>query len=132
MAASVTTQVLLDGSLNTIIKVTILGDGTGELTKQIIYDSSAYVNDTQNNKLWKISYTLDGFSGTLYWDATSDVQMMSLAPDHPAERCFYDEGGLPNAGGSGRTGDILLSTDGLAALAAGTGEIILYIKKKNA
>lgn len=131
MANIVTTQTILDGSRNTIIKVTILGDGSGELTNQIIFDSSAYANDTQNNKLWRIQYNLNGFSGTLYWDATTDVQLMSLTPNYAADQKFFWNGGLVNNAGAGKTGDILLTTSGLASLPAGTGEIILYVKKKS-
>lgn len=130
MAVTVTTQTLLDGTRNTIIKVTILGDGATELTKQIIFDSSAYANDTQNNKLMRIQYNFDGFSGTLYWDASTDVQMMTLNGDHPADQDFFYNGGLINNAGSGKTGDILLSTHGLGSIPAATGEIILYVKKK--
>lgn len=130
MAVTVTSQTILDGTRNAIIKVTILGDGINELTKQIIYDSSTFVNDTQMNKLMRIQYDLNGFSGLLYWDATSDVQMMSLTKNFAADEKFFWNGGLINNGGAGRTGDILLSTNGLASAPAATGEIILYIKKK--
>jgi hypothetical protein len=131
MANTITSQTLLDGSRNTIVKVTILSDASGEITKGIIFDSSAFVNDTQNNKLMRIEYALENFSGTLYWDATTDVQLMTLVADHPSDENFQYTGGLINNGGSGRTGDILLSTSGLASAPAGTtGYIILYVKKK--
>jgi len=131
MANIVTTQTILDGSRNTIIKVTILGDGSGELTNQIIFDSSAYANDTQNNKLWRIQYNLNGFGGTLYWDATTDVQLMSLTPNYAGDQKFFWNGGLVNNAGVGKTGDILLTTSGLGSIPQGTGEIILYVKKKS-
>ena len=130
MAVTLATQVVLDGSRNTIIKVTILGDGVLDLTKQVIFDSSAYVNDTMNNKLWRIEYNLNQFSGFLYWDATTDVQMMSLTPNFAADQKFASIGGLVNNSTTGRTGDILLSTNGLGSAPALTGDIILYIKKR--
>lgn len=132
MAVTVTKQTLVDGSRNAIIKATILGDGANELDKYVLFDSSAYTNDTQSNKLVRIAYNFNGFSGILYWDASTDVQMMSLTPNYAADQDFTVDfmGGLINNAGSGKTGDVLLSTSGLASIPAGTGEIILYIKKK--
>jgi hypothetical protein len=131
MANTITSQTLEDGQRNSIVKVTILSDGSGEITKGIIYDASAFANDHQNNKLMRITYHLNGFEGTLYWDASTDVQMMNLSLDHPDDVNYCYTGGLINNAGSGKTGDILLSTSGLAAAPAGsTGEIVLYVKKK--
>lgn len=133
MANTIATQVLEDGLRNSIIKVTITSDASGELNKQIIYDASAYQNDQQNNKLMRVTYHFPGFDGVLYWDATTDVAMMALIRDHPDDMNYCYTGGLINNAGSGKTGDILLSTSGLAAAPAGTiGEIVLYVKKKNA
>jgi hypothetical protein len=130
MAHAVTTQVLLDGPRQTIIKVTIKGDGaSGELSKAVVFDASAYDPEATSNALMDITYCLNSFSGELFWDATTDVAMMSLATDHPHHECFFQEGGLVNNAGTGVTGDILLSTVGLAATTT-DGYIIFHIKKR--
>lgn len=130
MAHAVLTQVLLDGPRQTIIKVTIKGDGTsGELAKAIVFNASSYDPEAISNALMDITYCLTSFSGELFWDATTDVALMSLATDHPHHECFFQEGGLVNNGATGVTGDILLSTVGLAASTA-DGYIIFHIKKR--
>jgi hypothetical protein len=130
MANTITSQTLVDGSRNTVVKVTILADGSGEITNGIIFDASTFVGANTSNKLMRIQYNLNGFDATLYWDASSPVQMMSLNGGFPADQCFDEYGGLINNAGAGKTGDILLTTDGLASLSSATGEIILYVKKK--
>lgn len=131
MANAIATQVLEDGPRNSIIKVTITSDGSGEITNSIIYDSSAYQNDQLNTKLMKITYDLQGFSGTLYWSANVPVQLINLIKNFTAKINYFFTGGLINNAGTGKNGDILLTTQGLAAAPVGTtGEIILYVKKK--
>lgn len=133
MANTIATQVLEDGPRNSIIKVTITSDASGEITNGVIYDASAYQNDQLNTKLMRIKYHLNGFSGTLFWNANTPVQMMNLTQDHPDDMNYFDVGGLINNASTGKNGDILLTTQGLAAAPAGTmGEIVLYVKKKRA
>lgn len=131
MANTITSQTLVDGSRNTVVKVTITSDASGEITNGVIFDASAFVGGNTSNKLMRIQYHLNNFSGVLYWDATSPVQMINLMPNIPDDQKYFKYGGLINNGGVGQTGDILLSTHGLASAPAGTtGDIILYVKKK--
>ena len=133
MANTLNTQVILDGQYTTVIKITIEGDGSGEETKTIIFDASAYNPATTNNKLRGIKYLLNGFDADLFWDATTDVLIIALDENLQEEIDFTDVdtrySGIPNNGGTGRTGDILISTNGLGA--TDTGYIILYINKKD-
>lgn len=129
MANAIATQVIEDGNRDTIIKWTIVGDGSGDETKTIIFDASAYKIASIDNKLWKIQFSTVGASAILYWDATTDIPLISLPADHPQEFDFSEYGGIPNNGGAGRTGDILITTSGL-----GAGEhmtIILYVKERS-
>uniref|UniRef100_A0A6M3KNC0 Putative structural protein n=1 Tax=viral metagenome TaxID=1070528 RepID=A0A6M3KNC0_9ZZZZ len=129
MANAIATQVIEDGNRDTIIKWTIVGDGSGDETKTIIFDASAYKIASIDNKLWKIQISTVGASAILYWDATTDIPLISLPADHPQEFDFSEYGGIPNNGGAGRTGDILITTSGL-----GAGEhmtIILYVKERS-
>uniref|UniRef100_A0A6M3J2D7 Putative structural protein n=1 Tax=viral metagenome TaxID=1070528 RepID=A0A6M3J2D7_9ZZZZ len=129
MANAIATQVIEDGNRDTIIKWTIVGDGSGDETKTIIFDASAYKIASVDNKLWKIQISTVGASAILYWDATTDIPLISLPADHPQEFDFSEYGGIPNNGGAGRTGDILITTSGL-----GAGEhmtLILYVKERS-
>jgi hypothetical protein len=129
----VSTQVILDGQHTTVIKVTIKGDAGGELTNAVIFDASAYTPATTNNRLRGIKYLFNGFSGTLFWDATTPVILIELDDSLQEEIDFTDVdgryGGIPNNGGVGRTGDILLSTTGLDN--GEIGYLILYVTKKD-
>jgi hypothetical protein len=134
MAHAITTQTFVDGSRDTIIKVNIKGDGSsGELSNSIIFDASAYLTQSTDNKLYRIQYCLNGFSAELLWDATSNVPLISLAKDHPMDHDFFDHcfgfGGIVNNGAAGRTGDILITTLGLASTTL-DGFIIFYIKER--
>lgn len=128
MAHTITTQTLESGNKFVVVKYTIAGDSktATELVNTVLFDASAYGSKT-NNKLYDISYALTGFSAQLLWDATAPVPMISLSKDHPYDICYaYTEGGLINNGGSGRTGDILITTSGLASTSF-VGHIILRV-----
>jgi len=129
MANAINTQVIIDGKRSTVIKVTIEGDGTGEETDTVIFDASAYTPATDNNSLREIKYLLNGFSATLSWDATANVMLLELDDSLQEEINFSTYGGIPNNGGTGRTGDIVMTTVGLGA--GDKGYIILYINKKD-
>lgn len=130
MAATFTSQTLVDGSRNTVVKINIIGDGTGELTNTVIFDASTFINPDTNNKLDRIEYTLRNFAATLYWDANTPVVLLDLVANYPSCQKFGKKyGGIINNAGTGKTGDIKITTQGLTGLPT-TGEIILYIKKK--
>jgi len=81
MANTIVTQTLKDASKEAIIKVTILGDGSGEETDTILFDASAYavggaVTDTN---LREIEYALDGFSMNLSWDASTVIDAATFS-----------------------------------------------------
>ncbi len=130
MAHAVIVQTILDGRKNTIIKVTIKGDGaSGELSNAVLFDASAYKTASLYNKIMQIEYQLNSFSAELLWDATSKVAALSLAKDHPHKIDFENIGGLVNNAGSGRTGDLLITTTGLSAKTY-DGYIVLYMKER--
>jgi hypothetical protein len=133
MANTISTQIILDGRYQTVTKVTIEGDGSGEETNTVIWDASGYTPVPVNNKLRKIIYLLNGFSGTLYWDATANVMLTEL-DDSLQEEVDYTWGdarysGIPNNAGTGKTNDILITTVGLGA--GDKGYIILYVDKSD-
>lgn len=128
MVNTIEFQTIQDDSRNTIIKVDIIGDGSGEETKTVIFDASTYLNTTVEKKLWKIEYEQNGFSSVLEWDATADKQLITIEDAHHEHVCWEWFGGYSNAYYAGRTGDILLTTSGLGA--GDRGYIILYIKHR--
>ena len=135
MAHTFNTQILLDGKNRTIIKYIAISDGaTGELSNAVAFDSSAYINDTQENALTRIIYSTKGCSATLNWDATANVPLLAF-PEGASDDLDYSDGSfefsqINNNSGAGRTGDILVSTNGFTT--AGDAVVfIFYIKKKS-
>ncbi len=122
MPNTVTNTRLLAGNKRTIQQITIASDGSEE-TDLIVYDSSAVatllgIADPLNCMINKITYSTNSLLGVVHieWDATTDVLAWAMpAQGGSGTFCFNDIGGLKNAGGTGRTGDILLTTTGLVA-----------------
>jgi hypothetical protein len=129
MANAISTQVLVDGSRNTVIKVVIVGDGSGEEVDTVIFDASSYETASDDNKLWKIQYSTSGCGAFLEWDATTNIPLFALPNDYADKACFEEAGGIINNGAAGRTGDILITTNGLGA--NDSIFILFYIKQRD-
>lgn len=109
MADAVTSQTLLDGTRNVVMKFTNLSDGTGE-TAVAKVDVSALAGSPSRVRIMKIHYSVAGMVATLLWDATPDVRILDLQGDGWFD--CREFGGLTNNAGSGITGDIMLTTAG--------------------
>jgi hypothetical protein len=129
MANSITKQTLHDGRKNLIVKIDILGDGSGEESATTLIDASSYNPAFTDCTLVRYHANLVGFTARLLWDATTDVPLCSI-PDyegHLAHDESYAYNGIPNNAGTGKTGDINITTYGLGANDHGT--IILELRK---
>lgn len=124
MPNTIVTQVLEQGHKFIVVKYTILGDGSGEETATVLFNASLYGAKT-DNKLYDISYDLNGFSAELFWEADTAAALMSLAASQPYHECLVKLGGYKNNGGAGQTGSILITTTSLGA--ADNGHIIFRI-----
>lgn len=117
-------NVELSANPKTVVKyITLASDGTNE-TATIIYDSSAIattlgLTDPLTCGFLEVYATASVASTArikLLWDATTDVLALDIPPGQsPTKACFRSIGGLINQGGTGITGDILLTTTGLAS-----------------
>ena len=130
MANTLNVQILIDNPVRSVIKATIIGDGVVGDETFTIYDASTYVSATTNPKLYKIMvFNTGDVGGILKWDATTDVIVFTLPdPDHTMNFDFTDFGGIVNNAGSGKTGDVLLTTTGLDTVGDSI-TLILDIKK---
>ena len=124
MANTISTQVLVDGLKNLVLKVNIVGDGSGDESGTLLIDASAYNADQLT--LMHLHGLLNNFTADLLWDATADVRILHV-PDYDVDKNFKHFGGLTNNAGAGKTGDILLSTTGLGNGEVGT--LILELQK---
>lgn len=125
MADAVTTQTIVDGPRNAVIKLTNLSDGTGEAAVLKV-DVSGLSGSPATVSIWKIHYSVNGMVVTLLEDAGTDVRILELAGDGCFD--FSGFGGIPNTKASGYTGDILLTTTGHTS--GDTYSIVLELKKQ--
>ncbi len=129
MANTVNIRTLADGSKVLELQIYLESDGAaGELSDTILVDASTFTPAFTNESVLCVSADLEGFSAVLEWDATTDVPFVAL-PQGESYHEFRHFGGLVNNAGSGKTGDILITTSGFTA-AGDRGSITLSIKKK--
>jgi len=116
MADAVTTQTIIDGERNCVMKFTNVSDGTGESAVAKV-DVSALASNAagvacSEVRVLRISHAIVGMSVQLFLNATSNVLLVELAESSNGHMDFKDFGGLPNNAGSGKNGDILFTTKG--------------------
>lgn len=121
MADTVTSTTILDGDKDFIVQLTNVSDSTGEsaVTKVDVSGLTARKSDgaaCTGVKLTKVFYSILGFTKIgLLWDASTDTLCMELNPSADGILDFSDFGGLQNTSGSGKTGDINLTTTGASS-----------------
>ncbi len=122
MANTVTNTRILAGNKRTLQYITIASDGTEE-TDLVVYDSSAVatalgIANPLTCTINAIHYCSNSATGVvkLEFDATTDVLALAMpyGGDY-LDKDFRPYGGLKNRAGTGITGDIVLTTTGLAA-----------------
>lgn len=107
MADAVSSQTLVNGDRNLVMKFTNTSDGTGESAVTKVDVSALNATEVKINR---IHYSVAGMVVRLLWDATADVTIVDLQGDGCLDAtCF---GGLVNNAGAGKTGDIELTTVG--------------------
>ena len=116
MADAVTSQTIIDGEKNCVMKFTNVSDGTGESAVAKV-DVSALASNAagvacSEVRVLRISHAIVGMSVQLFLNATSNVLLVELAESSNGHMDFKDFGGLPNNAGSGKNGDILFTTKG--------------------
>lgn len=129
MVNTITTQTIVDGTRNLVVKVDILGDGSGEETGTVIIDASSFSTTSTDMSLCGFWSALNGFTARLEWDATANTPLLSVVDYDMEISCsdtkFY--GGIPNNAGAGKTGDIVLNTTGLGN--GDNGTMIFSLRK---
>ena len=116
MADAVTTQTIIDGERNCVMKFTNVSDGSGE-SAVVKVDVSALTANSEGTscsevRVMRISHAIVGMSVQLFLNASTNVLLVELAESSNGHMDFEDFGGLPNNAGSGKNGDILFTTKG--------------------
>ena len=116
MADTVTTQTIIDGERNCVMKFTNVSDGTGEsaVAKEDVSALAANSAGTACSevRLVRVSHAIVCMSVQLFFNASTNVLIMELAESSNGHMEFGDFGGIPNNAGSGKNGDILFTTKG--------------------
>lgn len=99
---------------NIVRLITVISDGTEE-SNLIVYDNSAFVNDTSKGRLVEVYASGSDCVARLSWDQTTDSVAYSVNPVSNKRICFREFGGIKNPNGTGATGDLLLNTANLDA-----------------
>jgi adhesin HecA-like repeat protein len=116
MANTITQTTLLGGGAdkNIVRRIHIISDGSEE-TDLVIYDNSTLVNNVLKGRIDYIYAMGNDCVCRFEWDATTDVPACSVNPATHTYTDFRQFGGLNNPGGTGATGDLLLTTNTLDA-----------------
>ncbi len=116
MADAVTSNTLMDSDRVAIIQLTNTSDGTGESAVKKVDVSALSANSAGQActgvRLARIVYSTFGMSVKLLWDASTDTICWDLNENYTDSEDFTEFGGIRNTAGSGKTGDIMLTTTG--------------------
>ncbi len=129
MANTISRQTINDGERNLVVKVHIAGDGTGDESATALITMTDYNDIPDNVKVMRVQGELSGFSLTMAWDATTDVDCCRV-PTGESDVDYIYIGGLINNSGAGKTGNIVFTTLGLDNGDAGT--IVIEMRKRGA
>ena len=132
MADAVTSQTIIDGERNCVMKFTNVSDGSGEDAVKKV-DVSALSNSAGGlactgvviEKMW---WQCIGMKVKVLFDADTDAFCIELGENQSGHHDYTSFGGLTNNAGTGVTGDVLFTTVGHTS--ADTYTIILYMRKK--
>jgi hypothetical protein len=116
MANTIVQRTLVGGGKekNIIREIALSSDGTQE-TNLVVYDNSTLVNNVLKGRLMRVEASGSDCLVTLSWDQTTDVVACSFNPMDNPQIDFTYLGGVKNPGAAGATGDLLLTTVGLAS-----------------
>jgi|TARA_R110000787_G_scaffold142540_1_gene256196 hypothetical protein len=132
MADAVTSQTLIDGGKQAVMKFTNVSDGSGEAAVTKV-DVSALEDSVDGDActgvvIERIWWQCIGMKVKILWDATTDAFCIELGENQSGDHDYTVFGGLTNNAGSGKTGDIQFTTVGHSS--ADTYTIVMYMRKK--
>ena len=113
MANVLSTQILVDGERNVVVKITGVLD-TSNVSATTVVDPASFTPLPTNFRVDRVDYSVDNpLAVRLVWDATADVDILTLFQSGNMK--FAKIGGLRNNAGAGVTGKIQLLTQGYTA-----------------
>ena len=128
MAITVTSQTIVDGPKNIIVKVSMTGNETAPKDYTLV-DASSFTGGgvtSTSLAIMRVQYSIGPFSASLLFHATENVEAFVLPDSRYSDIDFSDVGGIPNNAGAGKTGDIVLS---LEARLSGKASFVFHLRK---
>jgi hypothetical protein len=113
---TVVTTILGDAHSRLVVKhVSIISDGTQE-SNTVVYNNSAFTNDVTKGSVLKVYGIGSSCVCRLSWDQTTKFNVVAINPAAGFDVLDFSKfGGITNPGGAGATGNLVLTTSGLAA-----------------
>ena len=132
MANTVNIRKLVDGRKYAYFHVYFQGDGSGEITNQVVIDPNVDLSPSlgvgQRFSLVKIWYGISGPALMFSFDAITDLPVWVVPATTLSGHVNFSEfGGILDKSGVDATGKLLFSTTGLAA--TGKGSFIVKVSK---
>lgn len=126
MADTVTSQTMVNGPRNLIMKFTNESDATGESAVVKVDGTSTSLGNNGvapgiHLKVARISFAVAGGQLRVLWKATANTDMVILSGTGTFDYTYF--GGLPNPNNAGANGQILFTTVGFVAGSSYTVEI---------
>ena len=110
------------GNRKTVIYYTLLSDGSNQTASAVYTSATACttlgITDTKNSAIVAIHALSNSASAVIHllWKASSNVLAFTVPrTGAQVDMDFNDIGGLQNTSTTGKTGDILITTTGLAS-----------------
>jgi hypothetical protein len=134
MANATSIQLILDGTRNAAVKLEGVLD-TSDVAQYVVVDPAALCGIDNTLAVKAAGFTIDrivynvedALAVTLFWDATTPVRIEELTGRGHME--YKKTGGLPSNAGAGKTGKILMSTQGWSSGMILSYSIVLELKK---
>jgi hypothetical protein len=135
MANEFNIQVIQDGTRNLILKATGVLTAS-DLAQQVLIDPALTqgIDNTGNLKasalsIQRLIYVVEeGLAVNLWWDATTPVRIDDLVKAGHME--YREFGGLSNNAGVGKTGKILIGTQGWTVGTTLSFSVVMHLTKK--
>ncbi len=116
MADAVTSQTIIDGERNCVMKFTNVSDGTGESAVAKVDVSALAANSAGKActevHIQRIYWMTVGMSLKMEFDASTNVLLTHIPADATGDEYYDNFTAIPNNAGSGKTGDIDFTTVG--------------------
>lgn len=118
MANTITQSTIINGGTlagsHVVKRIVIVSDGSEE-TDLVIYDNSAHIADVSKGTVRRIEAHGSSCQLIFEWDQTTDFVVAAVDPSSGPVLDFRRIGGIRNPGGTGATGDLVLTTTNLDA-----------------